>query len=349
LKRVLLCIPAIFMIADSYAQPIIKIRGMEYSISSDLDSVYIKGLENVFSFELPKNKYVTDRTFRYQLKGSDQNWIQSEYPTARYVNLKGGEYTFSYQVGNAEINEIKVSVSEVIWQKWWFWPMVAAYIVILIGVGMFLFFQYNYRQKIKIQYIRNKLASDLHDEVGSNLSSIAIYTEVLKKRLSKTSPDLIPLLDNITGNSKESVVLMQDTVWALNPKNDDLETLIYRIIHFGSEILTAKGISFSHTVDIQPNKIKLDMESRKNCYMIMKEAINNVAKHSQATHATLSIHHESYRVCFELIDNGIGFNQDVETRGNGLKNYKERSDESEFQLIINSDAKKDTSIKLLID
>ncbi len=328
------------------AQPIvIEAEGLKHFISDTKDSVYLQGLENGLRIEWS----LSEGPFQYRLSGYDKNWKTSKYPVAAYTNLPGGSYSLEFKSNTMDRPPIKIEVMEALWQKWWFWPMIIAYIALLVAVGSFLFFQYNFRQKLKIEHIRNRIASDLHDEVGSNLSSIAIYTEVLRKKLSEENKDLLPLLDKITGNSKESVGLMQDTVWALNPMNDGSERLIERIISFGKEILTAKGIGFSHKVSINSFDIKLDMEERKNCYMIIKEALNNAAKHSGATSVKLEISEVDHRILFSLKDNGKGFNPNQENTGNGLRNYAERAKDSDFEIIIDSQPGKGTEIKLYIN
>jgi hypothetical protein len=330
---------------DKTLSPKIYTQGLgnQSFVSPRKDSISIKGLENIIDIEFQGS---TDYIY-YQLEGYDRAINFSVFPKIRYTNLNGGKYLLKYRLSSQkEFRNIKINIEEAIWQKWWFFPMIAFYVLLVIGIGIYFFFLYNFRQKMKMQQLRNKISSDLHDEVGSNLSSIAIYTQVLKKGLKDS--DLLPILDKITANSKESVTLMQDTVWALNPNNDSPERLFKRIEAYAKEILAEKNISYFQEADISFEKIKLDMENRKNLYLILKEGINNIAKHSEATKATLIVSEKNQKIFFELKDNGEGFETNKETEGNGLRNFKERAEESNFELKIVSDKGKGTVLSICL-
>lgn len=337
---------AIVSTFESAGQVTIETEGIKSFVNGQKDSVFIQGLDNSLHIYLDDN---TSSLFSFELVGFDTVLRTSPFPSFRYTNIPGGEFNFRYKAKEAtSFSTIKVSVMEAVWQKWWFWPMIVLYILLLGGIATFLFFQYNYRQKLKVEQLRNKIATDLHDEVGSNLSSISIFTEVLKKQL-KTDPSKIDsILRKIKENSAESVTLMQDTVWALNPSNDGMEKLISRIISFGSEILGSKGITFNHQVDVDISKIQLDMEARKNCFLILKEGINNIAKHSMAKNARLNVEQANHKTIFRLMDDGIGFDHEGQKDGNGLLNFKKRAQASDFVIEIKSTPNEGTEIKLVI-
>ena len=324
--------------------PNIKVDAIKTHVSANRDSIYIQGLENSLRIEFEP----VDSIFEYRLKGHDNQWKSSIFPVASYGNLSGGHYLFEYKLDGHAFSPIKVNVLEALWQKWWFWPMIGGYILLLGGVGTFLFFQYNYRQKLKVAHLRNQIAADLHDEVGSNLSSIAIYTEVLRKKLGQNQPDLLPLLDKITGNSAESVTLMRDTVWTLRPGNDTMAMVVDRISSFGKEVLAERQISFTQHIEVDLSKIRMDMQTRKNSYLILKEALNNIAKHADARHASLHVFQKSGKLWFQISDDGKGFDPSQIMDGNGLKNFKERAEESDFEIDIKSEINRGTQVTLVI-
>lgn len=312
----------------------IKIDGIgRQVISKNQDSIFIKGITNFLEITFDQSP----DSIVYQLVGYDEKLQSCPYPHLRYTNLPGGDFQLKYRFsGSKTLSVIHVSVLQAIWQKWWFFPMIIAYVLLVIGVVVFFFFQNNYRQKLKLQLLRNKISADLHDEVGSNLSSIAIFSEVLKKKIPENDVELKPIIDKIIDNSKESVGLMQDTVWTLNPNNDTPERLFAKIESLARQVLSAKGIMYSQSVNINPMQLKLDMENRKNLYLILKEGINNICKHSGAKSASLHISENKGKIIFILSDDGNGFDISQNQEGNGLRNFKERAEESGFGLTINS-------------
>lgn len=287
--------------------------------------------------------------YLYKLSGVDRTWIKSAFPATRYQNLDGGSYLFEIRtlIKNRVSDSVKIQIikDNVFWNEVWFIPSIVAYALVLIGVGIYLFFLYDFRQKLKMQSVRNQIASDLHDEVGSNLNSIAIFVEVLRKNAPS---DMLPILEKIIANSRESVSLMQDTVWTINPKNDSIAKLFERMNSFASQVLSSKDIAFDF--DVQPDLMKANfsMEQRKNLYLIFKEAINNIVKHAYATKVTVTITSSKDQMEILIEDNGQGFDTSEEFQGNGLYNFKERADEAEIDLLIESKLKAGTKVSMKI-
>lgn len=328
---------------DGALEPTIKVRGLgtESHVDKLTKTIEIQGLENEIDIEF---KNISD-SISYELVGYDDRLKTAHFPKIRYTNISGGNYELRYKLSSQKNFEtIQVHIKLAVWQKWWFWPMVVIYVLLFVGIGVYFFTLYDHRQKMKVQMMRNKLSSDLHDEVGSNLSSISIYTQVLKKSLHGT--DLLPLVDKISNNSRESVSLMQDTVWALNPNNDNSEKLFIRIDSFAKEILAEKNISYFQNVTMDLSRIKLDMQDRKNLFLILKEGINNIAKHSNASKASMEVKEEKDTIVISLKDNGLGFDESHSTEGNGLRNFRERAVASNFKLEINSQIDQGTELIL---
>lgn len=279
--------------------------------------------------------------YEYQLQGFEMDWVKVSYPLVRYMGLRQGNYRFIIKAfsKNKEIAQkslifnVKPSITEV----WWFYPVVGLSAFLLIIGGVYLFLLYNFRQKMKVQQLRNKIASDLHDEIGSTLSSIAISSSVVNKQLAGKVPEIEDILHQIKIDSEETVLTIRDTVWALNPDNDSFDVLIEKIRSFSKQILPLKGIKLIFENNIKDTKsIKLGIENRKNLFLILKEIINNIAKHSEATEAKIILNKKSDLLSFEIIENGKGFDTEMNYEGNGLKNLQKRALESIFELKIDS-------------
>jgi nitrate/nitrite-specific signal transduction histidine kinase len=274
-------------------------------------------------------------------------WMELGHePIVQIPPLDGDEYRVEITT-NPTTNKTDISFPIVIkrsfWQELWFLIAVIVYVLFLIGIGIYFFTLYNLRQKLKLQDVRNRIAADLHDEVGSNLNSIAIFVELLRR---KSPPELLPILEKITSNSVESVQLMQDTIWAIQSKNDDFSKFADRMRGFATEVLAAKGILLNFDNQIISHKNSLSMDARKNAYLIYKEAINNIVKHSKATKAEVKISEANNQILIEISDNGIGFDPNQATEGNGLHNFEQRAEDNEMRLNIDSMQGKGTKVML---
>jgi len=186
------------------------------------------------------------------------------------------------------------------------------------------------KQQLQERYmlIRDKIASDLHDDVGSSLSSINIYSYAARQKLKENDQNQTKLLlENIEKTVATTLNAMSDLVWAINPLNDSGEKLIERIRSFAFEILAACHCRFVSDVHPSFYNLTLSQNDRKNILLILKEAVNNTAKYASATEVSLRITQKDsgeFLVC--LSDNGTGF--DVKsTSGNGMRTMKKRASE----------------------
>ena len=215
-------------------------------------------------------------------------------------------------------------------------------IVLLAVLSFFLYRNYLTRQQLKLQTLRNKIASDLHDDVGSTLSSISIFSQMAHQQSKET----IPLLESIGESSRKMLDAMADIVWTINPENDQFEKIISRMKNFAYEILGAKKIDFEFVADDEVTNMKLPMEVRKNLYLIFKEATNNMVKYAEASKAMFAINGGKNDLTMMIRDNGRGFDANKSSEGNGLKNMKKRAEEIGGQLMIESYPGNGTTIQL---
>jgi len=224
------------------------------------------------------------------------------------------------------------------------WGM--AILILLVTYGYYRFRQKKERDKlIALQKERERIAADLHDEIGSTLSSIRVYSDVAKNRLDQNSQEgqIMQRISESTANTMEA---MSDIVWTLNPKNDAFENLVVRMQSFASQILEAKNIELKFLSDEKLNLLKLSMDQRQHLYLIFKEAINNMAKYSGATVAEIRIGSNGNDLTMMISDNGKGFNPDERREGNGLRNMQMRAKQLNAQIKIESSEGKGTKIFL---
>ena len=213
----------------------------------------------------------------------------------------------------------------------------------LVLVLFFLVYHnYRTRQKLKLENIRNNIAADLHDDIGSTLNSISLFSEVAKQEAGRP----IPALDQIGISARKIIDSMSDIVWTINPENDTFENVIARMRSLAYLVLKTKGIEFIFKADENLNHLSLPMPVRKIFYMLFKEAINNLVKYSNATSALFQISLDNKNVRLVIHDNGVGFDTENALMGNGIKNMKKRAAEIGAQLLIESAEGKGTNIEL---
>jgi two-component system sensor histidine kinase UhpB len=215
-------------------------------------------------------------------------------------------------------------------------------LALFVILSFFIYNNFRTRQKLKLQSLRNKIATDLHDDVGSTLSSISIFSQMAQQQ----SKEIIPLLETIENSSRQMLDAMADIVWTINPENDHFEKIILRMKSFAFELLGATKIDFEFIADENIAKMKIPMNVRKNLFLIFKEATNNMVKYSRADKAMFTVKGEKNKLMLVISDNGKGFNVRQDTEGNGLKNMKKRAQEIDGQLFINSEPGKGTSVQL---
>ena len=207
---------------------------------------------------------------------------------------------------------------------------------------------YRKQQRKRLEKIRNRIATDLHDDMGSTLSSIRIFSDVAKKQIEEVKPETVQLLDRISNNATSLSENMQDIIWTIRSDNDTLEDLVSRMREFGLRVCDAKHIKFNTIVSQSFRASKLTLEQRRNLYLIFREALNNAVKYADSTQVDLRLNLKGRFLKMELTDNGKGFNVDAVKRGNGLNNLEKRAKEIGGQIDIRSQEGKGTSINLMV-
>ena len=218
-------------------------------------------------------------------------------------------------------------------------------LLLMLPLGFFGFRSYRTRELLKLQTLRNKIASDLHDDVGSTLSSISIFSEIAKEQ----SSEVTPMLEQIGESSRKMLDAMADIVWTINSDNDQFEKIILRMKSFAYELLGAKKIDFEFDTDDYVSKLKLPMDVRKNLFLIFKEATNNMVKYAEASKASFSISGNKIKLIMLIRDNGKGFDVNKESQGNGLKNMKKRAQEIGANLLIESEIGTGTTLQFILN
>jgi len=289
--------------------------------------------------------------YQYKLEGVDTNWSPpTEQRTVNYANLAPRHYRFLVRAlssGGAVSSApayVSFTILPPIWRRWWF-ELLAA---IAVGLIVYAVFRYRVARVLEVANIRTRIAADLHDDIGSNLTRIAILSEVAQSKLQDESLPIAGPLQSIAEISRESVASMSDIVWAINPKRDTLVDLVQRMRRFANGILIPRGIEFQFDAPELDYDLKLGAGVRRNVFLVLKEALNNAARHSQCTSILINLKVEGSWVVMTVEDNGVGFDPDNKSEGQGLSNLAKRARDSHGEVQINSTVGKGTEIVLRV-
>jgi signal transduction histidine kinase len=221
--------------------------------------------------------------------------------------------------------------------------------ITLISIG--LYFYMRNRNKIKTLEesikIRNTISANLHDDVGSALSSISIITDLVKSVVVKNPEKAAELIEKISETSNEVMSNMKDIVWSINPNNDYVENLLAKMREFAASILENGKVELAYK-DYTNGITNIDIIKRSEVFLIFKESINNAAKYANASLIEINLFNEGEHFCVEIFDNGIGFDKDKIELGNGLINMNKRAQKINAQLTIQSEKNIGTKIKLIV-
>ncbi len=205
-----------------------------------------------------------------------------------------------------------------------FLMIAAAAIAVLLLAGIGLLINRNrLRQHLKELELRNQIAADLHDEVGSSLSSIHMLSQMAAKGNESLQKDILSRMSN---NAKETMDKMGDIVWMIKPGETEAVSLKQRMERFAYEIGSSKNIEVLMELN-GLEKVKLTMEQRKNIYLIFKEAVNNAAKYADTAKLEIKLAFQHKELVLEVRDSGKGFDSNRVTKGNGLSNMQHRAKE----------------------
>lgn len=315
----------------------LKILGNSHSEYLQEKTVRLKYWQNLISIEYAAPEYTGDNLqYAYMLEGVDKKWvIAGKNNVAQYMNLRGGTYKFKVRATNwkgsytNDFSEMTIIVSPPFWQTFWFWLLV----VLVVSSLIYLVYRYRVNMLLKQQEIRNGIAQDLHDQIGSTLSSISVYSEVAKRYADQNQAvSLNNVLHTINETANDMVSEMGDIVWAINPKNDHLESVFIRLRKYAQPLCDASEIRFRLDYDPKLADINIGMKSRKNVFLIIKESINNAVKHSGCQNLDVYASLREDTIELMIKDDGQGFvvkdaAAELLTESNGLSNIRSRAEE----------------------
>lgn len=287
-------------------------------------------------------------SYTYQLQGFDDEWNKAgSRRTAIYTNLPPGDYLFKVKarIGDGPFSTktgtIPLTIIPAFYNTLWFRLAVLA-VIILILWGIYQYRMTNIR---RLQQLRVEIAGDLHDEIGSNLGSIALRSSMMSKN-SNLSGDQKNNLSEIEQLTRSTAVSMRDIIWLINPGKDRASDLQDKLRQIASQLLIDITYNF-HLGD--GDNIEIPLPVRKNLLLIYKEILHNIIKHAQATDLDIISEINENKLTLTVKDNGIGFNpESIESDGIGLQSMQRRAASVNGSLEISTKPGRGTAVTLSV-
>lgn len=275
-------------------------------------------------FMLPDYANPAGNRFQTFLEGFEKGWSTPAFaPYIRYNRLPAGRYTLKFRAAGAKggwspVEKIEIIVHQVFYKSWWF---IALCIGALVGLG-YLLVRYRFRQKLKLERMRTQIASDLHDEVGSSLSylSFLIGSFDIKNAPEQTAAGI----EKSKAVMKKTASNIRDVVWAIDARRDKAGDLLDRMEDFAYDMLSSRGLHYHLDINGIGRDLVLSPVFRQNVYLIYKEAVNNIAKHSSADRVDIALRLKDRTITLRIADNGHNQNHQ-KVKGQGLENMALRA------------------------
>lgn len=270
--------------------------------------------------------------YKYRLKNSGEAWQFTNQRQVRYSSLLPGDYQFVVKARNSSglwsqnAATLTFTVLAPFWFTWWFILLV---IIVLVGLIAFIYNYYRVKKMVDIERMRVRIASDLHDDVGSSLTEIALQSDFLQT--TDASNELKESVKQIGSQSRKIVSALDDIVWSIDARNDAIGDLTDRMQDYTNTVLTNREVKF-HFEGLNMDE-KLKVQRKENLYLIFKEAVNNIAKHSNASMVTVKLTVDVDN--FELLvhDNGTKIKNQRKS-GQGLHNMNMRAERIDASVIF---------------
>jgi signal transduction histidine kinase/ligand-binding sensor domain-containing protein len=309
--------------------------------------------QNQLDVAFTSPSFLVGEPVRFQYRLGNGAWsTPSPERELHFAQLAAGRYSLEVRAAlpdgtRSAPARVSFVVLRPIWQRWWFVTSLA----LVLGALGYQLYRWRIGHLLAIERVRTRIATDLHDELGSSLSRISILSEVAARRAAARE-EVSSQVGDIGRSARELVDVASDIVWSTDPRRDDLGSLLVRLRHFAADLLEARGIEWKLEAPAEPQRIRLGPDQRRHVYLVLKEAIHNAARHSKATRVTIRVGRNEGSLEATVRDDGCGF--DLTKRrssgggrhGNGLVNMRGRAEQAGGEMSIRSQPGQGTEIML---
>ena len=264
---------------------------------------------------------------QHRLAGADGDWQPATLDRAvTFASLAPGRYAFEVRAADVDAGlaapaVVRFTIVPPLWQRAWVQALAG---FALAGV-VWIAHRRRVAQLVALERIRTRIATDLHDDIGSNLSRIAILSELAQRRVAGGAAEAREMLGSIGTSARELVDAMGDIVWAIRPERDGIADLSQRMRRFASDLLALRPITVTFHMPEGDPHLATAPDVRREVFLIFKEAVHNIVKHAGCTEASISLSAEGRVLELTVADNGRGFAEDGSSQGTGLASLRARA------------------------
>ena len=265
--------------------------------------------------------------YQYKLEGADRDWTRPiDARSVTFPSLSPGRYRFLVRAISADgltsaPANVEFRILPPLWHRWWFLTGAA----LLLALAAYGLHRLRLGRVVELERMRMCIATDLHDDIGSSLTQIAILSEVAERRMERPDPALAEPISRVSRISRELVDSMNEIVWAINPRRDRLQDLVARMRRFAADMLTGRHIALSFRAPAVED-VPIAADVRRQSFLIFKEAIHNAVRHSRCRDVQVTLAFQSRRLLVTVVDNGDGFDdRHPAVEGHGLRSMQARA------------------------
>ncbi|HOJ04618.1 MAG TPA: two-component regulator propeller domain-containing protein [Bacteroidota bacterium] len=315
------------------------------------ERIELSARENNCRIEFTAIQLRRPRSIRYQyrIEGVDSAWsAPSRERSLTLAALRPGAYSVLIRaindenIANTTPTRLTFQIARPFWQQWWFFALMLT----VIGLVLYAVVRSRVRRLLEIERIRSRIAADLHDDIGSGLTRIALMTEVMQRQMLvlKRVPgvdeaiprEVIGTMERVGRISRELVEGMSDVVWSIDPRNDSMARLIDRIRVYALDVCESRDIAFHLEVSDAFRHMHTSSDRSRCLLLVCKEAINNAVRHSRARTISLHLSIDTELLRVRISDDGVGFDEAGLSRINGLTNMRNRVEKAAGTLALDS-------------
>jgi ligand-binding sensor domain-containing protein/two-component sensor histidine kinase len=323
-----------------------------YAHAKNLHRLRLKHFQNYAAFSFTSTGFLNESElqYSYRLLGSgDSTWSNpANIHEVQYASLQPGQYKFEVKMLGLNgdfgpVNSFPFAISKPFWKTWIFFLALGLIILSLL----YALYKYRVMQLVKLHQVRNSIATDLHDEIGSTLTNISILSQLSINSL-KDPAEAKKFLTRIRDEVQSSNQALDDIIWSVNSRNDSLNETMARMRRFAGDLFDKTETVYNLEITGERENRKLNMEQRRDMYLIYKESLINIHKHAYATKVDIHISQEKDILQMEICDDGKGFDMNAASHRNGLKNLKYRVEKWKGSIAMHSYPGKGTKIRVSI-